>query len=234
MNRTPSAISLTIGLALVLIAGVLSGCELLQKSPTPTLVAQRPATDTPTPDPTATPTSTPTATRTSTSTATPTPRRTARPTATRANTPTPLASSAAKTPVRPKPTATPATLRLVITEAETNKMAKKGLAAQQDVKIDNPKVDFRPGEMYVSGDTVMGFFKVNIGVLAAVEPVNGKAEVRVKEIYVNGDRATGFLRKQIEAMIAPHLDQLAMVSDDFYVEDIVITEDAMIITGHNI
>jgi hypothetical protein len=108
----------------------------------------------------------------------------------------------------------------------------KALAGQQSVQIDNPKVDFRPDEMYVSGDTVIGFFKVNIGVLAAVEAVDGKPQVTIKEIYVNGDRATGFIRSQIEAMIAPHLDQLAMVSDDFYVEDVTITGDKMIITGH--
>ncbi len=220
MNRKYLSVLLTAGFALALTLGFLSGCGVPPELPTPTLVSQRPATNTPTPEPTATPTSTPTVTPTPRPTNTPTPA------------PTTAAISAALAPARPKATATPATLRLVVTEAEANKMAKKGLAAQQDVQIDNPKVDFRPGEIYVSGDAVVGFFKLNIGILATVEPVDGKPEVTIKEIYVNGDRATGFLRNQIEAMIAPHLDQLAMVSDDFYVEDIVITEDEMIITGH--
>ncbi len=112
-------------------------------------------------------------------------------------------------------------------------MAAEALAQQQDVQIDNPRVDFRPGEMYVSGDTVIGFFKINVGVLATVEPVDGRPQVTIQEIYVNGDRATGFLRTQIENLIAPHLDQLATVSEDFYVEDITITDDKMIISGHS-
>ena len=111
-------------------------------------------------------------------------------------------------------------------------MVAKGLSEQDNVKIDNPEVDFRPGEMYVSGDTVLGFFKVNIGVLVEVVAVDGAPQVTIVEIYVNGDRATGFIRNQIEAMIAPHLDQLAMVSDNFYVEDVTITENEMVITGH--
>jgi hypothetical protein len=221
MNRKNTLILLAAGFILALTLGALSGCGVPPELPTPTLISQLPATATPTPEPTATPTSTPTVT--------PTPRPT--------NTPTPVAkatkaaASAAAAPAKSK-TATPATVVIVVTEAEANKMAQEGLAQQKDVQIDNPKVDFRPDEMYVSGDVKIGFFKLNVGILATVEPVNGKPEVTIEEIFVNGDPATGFIRDQIEAMIAPHLDQLAMVSDDFYVEDIVITDDEMVITGH--
>ncbi len=215
MNRKHLFVLLAASFALVLTLGALSGCGVPPKLPTPTLVSQLPAT--PTPEPTATPTHTPTAT------ATPKPTRTPAPQA---------AAGAAVKAKSPLASATPEQLVLIITEAEANSMAVKALAGQQSVQIDNPKVDFRPDEMYVSGDTVIGFFKVNIGVLAAVEAVDGKPQVTIKEIYVNGDRATGFIRSQIEAMIAPHLDQLAMVSDDFYVEDVTITGDKMIITGH--
>ncbi len=228
MNRKNILIISVVGLALVLALGILSGCQVPPELPTPTLVSQLPATDTPTATPTATPTFTPTST--------PTPRPTNTPT----STPTPKKAAAAVATQTVKQSsgsaasaaATPETVVLVVTEADANKMASKALAEQKDVQIDNPKVDFRPGGMYVSGDTKVGFFKVNIGVLASVEAVNGKPKVTVQEIYVNGDKATGFIRQQIEAMIAPHLDQLAMVSDDFYVEDITVTDDKMAITGH--
>ena len=219
MNRKHLFILLVASFALVLTLGALGGCGAPPKLPTPTLVAQRPATHTPTPEPTATPTHTPT----------PQPTHTPTPTSAPSAQASAGAASKAKAPVA---SATPEKLVMIVTEAEANKMAVEALSGQQDVQIDNPKVDFRPDEMYVSGDTVVGFFKVNIGVLAMVEAVDGKPKVIVKEIYVNNDRATGFLRNQIESMIAPHLDKLAMVSDDFYVEKITITEDKMVITGH--
>ena len=218
-NRKNIIIVTMAGLAIILMLGLLSGCGAPPKLPTPTLAAQIPATSTPTPIPTATPTFTPT----------PRPTKTPTPTATKA-----AVSSAAKATAKPKviATATPQTAVLVVTEADANKMAVKALAQQQDVQIDNVKVDFRPDEMYVSGDTKIGFFTLNIGLLVTVEPVKGKPEVTIKEIYVNNGVATGFIRDQIEAMIAPHLDQLAMVSDDFYVETVTITDNEMIITGH--
>ncbi len=209
-------------LALTLMPGLLGGCGAPPKlPPTPTLVAQIPASSTPAPAPTATPTPTPTPTSTPTPTHTPTPA----PTATKAT-----VSSAAKATVIAA-TATPQTVALTVTEAEANQMAKKALATQQDVQIDNVQVDFRSDEMYVSGGAKIGFFTMNIGLLVTIEPVNGKPEVTIQEIYVNNSVATGFIRNQIEAMIAPHLDQLAMVSDDFYVETVTITDDEMIITG---
>jgi hypothetical protein len=220
-KRKHIALVLTASLALTLMLAILSGCGVPPNLPTPTLVAQVVQTHTPTPVPTATPTQTPTPRPTNT----PTPA----PTATKA------ISSAAKATAHPKAlsaTATPETLVIVITEAEANKMAQKALANQKEVQIDNVQVDFRPDEMYVSGDTKIGFFTLNIGLLVTIEPVQGKPEVTIQEIYVNDGVATGFIREQIEAMIAPHLDQLAMVGDDFYVEDVTITDDEMIITGH--
>lgn len=208
--------------ALLLMLGLLGGCGAPPKlPPTPTLVSQIPATSTPTSVPTATPTHTPTPKPTDTPTPTPT--------ATKAT-----VSSAAKATVKAKAvaaTATPQTVVLVVTEADANKMAQKALATQQDVQIDNVQVDFRQDKMYVSGDTKIGFFTLNIGLLVTIEPKNGKPEVTIQEIYVNNGVATGFIRDQIEAMIAPHLDELAMVSDDFYVDTIAITDNEMIITG---
>ena len=219
-KRKHIALVLTASLLLTLMLAILSGCGVPPSLPTPTLVAQVVQTHTPTPAPTATPTQTPTPKPTNTPTATPTKA---------------VISSAAKATVKPKSisaTATPETVVMVVTEAEANKMAQKALANQKEVQIDNVQVDFRPDEMYVSGDTKIGFFTLNIGLLVTIEPVQGKPEVTIQEIYVNNSVATGFIREQIEAMIAPHLDQLAMVGDDFYVEDITITDDKMIITGH--
>jgi len=222
-NLKKSRLLLALPFLLILTLALLSGCGAPPKLPaTPTLVVQIPHTSTPAP--TATPTHTPTPKPTNTPTLTPT----ATPTATKA------ISSAAKATVKPQavaPTATPGIVTLVVTEAQANKMAKKALADEKDVQIDNVQVDFRPHEMYVSGDTKIGFFTVNIGLLIAIRPVHGKPEVSIKEIYVNNNPATGFIRSQIETMISPHLKNLAMVEDNFYVESISITDDKMTVTG---
>jgi len=206
--------------AAALLAWLLAACGAPQLPASP--VAQATIALTPTPTATFTPTPSPTFTPTPTATFTPT------------STPTPAAkaqSRATAQPAKPLTTATPSQLVLIITEKEANRMAAEALAQQQEVQIDNPRVDFRPGAMYVSGDTVLGFFKLNIGILATVEAVDGQPQVAIQEIDVNGERATGFIRNQIEALIAPHLDQLATVSEDFYVEDITITDEKMVITG---
>ncbi len=175
------------------------------------------------------PTSTPTPTHTPTNTPTPTPTPSPTPT----STPTPISTTTgpSTSAITPQATTAPEKLALIITEKEANRLAAEALAKQQDIAIDNLQVDFRPDELYISGDTVIGFFKLNIGILASITPLDGRPEVTIKEIYVNGERATGFIRDQIEAIIAPQLDQLATVSTDFYVEAITITDDRMIITG---
>lgn len=222
-NLKKSRLPLAITFLLILMLALLSGCGAPPKLPaTPTLVVQIPHTFTPAP--TATPTHTPTPKPTQT----PTPAPTATPTVTKAN------ASAAKATVKPQavaPTATPGVVTLVVTEAQANKMAKKALADQKDVQIDNVRVDFRPDEMFVSGDTKIGFFTLNIGLLVTIKPVHGKPEVSVEEITVNNSPATGFIRSQIETMISPHLKNLAMVEDTFYVESISITNDKMVVTG---
>ncbi len=227
MINHPRPLLLTLAFLLLLVP--LTGCGIPELPPAgqPTIAL--------TPTPTSTPTFTATPTPTQTPTSTPTPT----PTATPATGRTPLAPATAQAQSRtpgphkaPTATPTPATLTLVITEKEANRMAVQAMAQQKDIQVTNPRVDFRPGAIYLSGDAVLGFFKVNIGILATVQVAGGEPQVVVQEIDVNGSRATGFLRRQIEAMIAPQLAQLASVSEDFYVEDVTITEDRMIITGH--
>ena len=110
-------------------------------------------------------------------------------------------------------------------------MAQKRMAGE-DAQFSNVQIDFRPGEIYVSGDAKVGFFTMRIGILTTVAPVDGQAQVTIKEIFVNDKPAKGFLRQQIEALIAPQLNDLALQSKDFYAETIVVTDDAMITTGH--
>jgi hypothetical protein len=153
---------------------------------------------------------------------TPTPTHT--PTPTPSPTPTP-------TPDVPTPTATPENLTIVVPEAQAQEMAEEALAKQDQIQISNVVVDFRPGEMLLSGDTKIGFFSLNIGLLGTVEAVAGKADITIKEIYVNGDPATGFIRDEIEKLIAPQLKNLKLVESKFYVEDVVITDEDMTITG---
>lgn len=208
----------SISLASLILITLLAGCGV--PAPASSRVAEATIARTPTPTATFTPTPTPTFTPSPTPTLTPT------------TSPKAQAQSQTESPARkPRATATPASVVLVVTEEEANKMALDALAGRREAQIENPAVDFRAGEMYLSGDTTIGFFKLNIGILATVAAADGEPQVTVQEIYVNGGRATGFIRDQIEAMIAPHLNRLAAVSRDFYVEDIDITDDAMIITG---
>jgi hypothetical protein len=93
-------------------------------------------------------------------------------------------------------------------------------------------VDFRPDEMYLSGDTKIGFFMLNIGLLVTVTAEDGKADIAIKEIYVNGDPATGFIRDEIEKLIAPQLKNMKLVEDKFYVDDVEISDTDLTITGH--
>ena len=215
--KNQSTIPLLASLALILL---LTGCGM--PDPSSSSVAEATIALTPTPTPTFTPSPTPTFTPTFTPTSTPT------------FTPTPhpkVANPSQGESGAIQSSATAAKHVLIITENQANKMAADALAEQQEVQIDNPNVDFRPGEMLVSGDATLGFFKLNIGILATVEAVDGEPQVTIQAIYVNGGRATGFIRDQIEALIKPYLDQLATVSEDFYVEDITITDDKMTITG---
>jgi len=209
MNKKSLHTIILVAILLALMSIAISGCDGASQRPSPAEMATKAVeiinTPTPTPTPTATPTPRPT----------PTPQ------------PTP-------TPTRPNPSPTPQDKTLVITisEDEANEMAREALASQSDVPIQNVKVDFREGEMLLSGDTKVGFFTLNIGLLVEIEAVDGKAKINIAEIYVSGSPATGFIRNEIERMIAPQLANLKLVEEKFYVEDVTITPDKIIITGH--
>jgi len=207
MNNNSLRILLLTSILIMLMAIFLSGCEATSELPASAELATKVMEVVNTPTPTPAPTSTPTPT--------PTPHPTSTP-----------------TPMGPKATATPETLIVIISEAQANEMAQQALANQSEIQIDHVKVDFRADEMYLSGDTKIGFFTLNIGLLVDVTAKEGKAEISIKEIYVNDSPATGFIRNEIERLIAPQLANLKLVEEQFFVESVTISPDKLIITGH--
>ena len=151
-----------------------------------------------------------------------TPRPSATPTATSSPSPTPTLT----------PTATPATVRLVLTEAKANELAAKQMAGKEDAPLKNMKIDFRPGAVYLSGKSKVGFFYVDVVIVFQIQARAGKPHVIIDDIFISGVPASGSMRQRIEAMIAPHLANLNLIDDNFYVESIEITDDKMITTGH--
>ncbi|RUA16092.1 MAG: hypothetical protein DSY55_04810 [Clostridia bacterium] len=147
-------------------------------------------------------------------------------------TPTRIVVQVSRPAASPQVTATSTSTTLVTTEEEANEVAQTALSQQQDVTIEDVQVDFRPDEMILSGYTTMGFFRIKVALYVMVTPIDGSPEVTITDIYVNDKPATGFIRTQIESMIEPHLAELAVVSDTFYVENVSINDDEMIIMGH--
>jgi hypothetical protein len=192
---------------------LLSACSLPKSLPpkvTPTLVADVMATFTPAP------------TRTPTQSPTPLPTSTPTPAATPTPTPTPT----------PAATPTPATIRLELTEAKANALAREKIATKTDIPLKDMRIDFRPDAIYLSGNAKVGFFYTNVVIAFAVQAQEGKPQITVQEILIAGMPASGSMKKRIEDMIIPHLDDLALVSDNFYAEDIRLTDDKMITTGY--
>lgn len=212
-------------LASVTLLFVLSACQVpLPVLPTLTPVQQAAVpTDTPTIAPTDTPTPVPT------DTPTPTPEPTATPTSTPVPTKKPVSKSA---PAKVS-TPTPAVYVMKMTEAELNKLAQEEIAKQSDVAVSNVRIDLQPDQIVVSGTTKVGFFNVNLEITAIIPVKNGRPEPEITEIKVNGEPVTGFLRQQIDAMIAPYLNQFAQTDLGVYVDDVTITNDQFVITGRS-
>ena len=211
-------------LALLLI--LLSGCS--EQSSTPETLSMTEQVAAPAIQSYATALPTPTFILTATPTSIPTPTLVVLPTAT----PTRIVVQVSRPAASPQVTATSASTTLVTTEEEANEVAQTALSQQQDVTIEDVQVDFRPDEMVLSGYTTMGFFRIKVALYVTVTPIDGSPEVTITDIYVNDKPATGFIRTQIESMIEPHLAELAVVSDSFYVENVSINDEEMIITGH--
>ncbi len=142
---------------------------------------------------------------------------------------------ATATPVptpKPIPTPAPGSTAITITEADANAALQKAIGMQDNGTIENALIDFRPDGIFISGKTKIGALSIQLGILASATPVDGKVKIDILDVQVNGKEASGIILDQIRAMIDPILEQLTVVEDKFYVESITITNDKMVIIGH--
>jgi len=133
---------------------------------------------------------------------------------------------------KPIPTPAPGSTAITITEADANAALQKAIGMQDNVQIENARIDFRPDGIFTSATTQIGALSIQLGILASATPVDGKVKIDILDVQVNGKEASGIILDQIKAMIDPILEQLTIVEDKFYVESITITNDKMVIIGH--
>ena len=133
---------------------------------------------------------------------------------------------------KPIPTPAPGSTAIIITEADANAALQKAIGMQDNVQIENALIDFRPDGIFISAKTKISALSIQLGILASATPVDGKVKIDILDVQVNGKEASGIILDQIKAMIDPILEQLTIVEDKFYVESITITNDKMVIIGH--
>jgi hypothetical protein len=124
-----------------------------------------------------------------------------------------------------------AIFELILTEAEVNQLLQDGLAKQSDVPVSNLYVRLQPGLIVTSGRTRVGFFTVDVEVMATVTVEDGKPIPEIVAIRAVGQPLTGFLRAQVENMLAPHLQRWLQTETNVYVEEVEILEGQLRITG---
>jgi len=186
--------------------------------------------ETPTATPTLTPTVEPTATPTAPPTKTPTNIPTDRPSPTSRTTLEPTNTPRPTKPA-PRPTATPAKVELVLSEAELNEMIQKGMAGRSDVPVSDVYVRLIPDLLIISARARVGFFALNMEMVVAVSVGGGQAIPEIVEIKANGQPLSGFLKAQVDAMIAPYLDQWLQTETGVYVEQVVLTDGEIRVIG---
>jgi len=133
---------------------------------------------------------------------------------------------------KPIPTPAPGSTALTITEKDANASLQNALGMQEEVKIEGALIDFQPDRIFITGKTQLGALSIQLGLTASVTSVEGKAKIDIVDVQVNGKKASGVILEQIESLIDPILEQLEIVEDQFYVESVTITDDQMVIIGH--
>lgn len=180
--------------------------------------------------PTATPPSAVTATPTSlpfTPTPTPTPPP---PTATVTPTLSPPPTATPLPTATPTPTG-PVLLEALLTEAQLNELVRTALADAPNAAVQQVVIDTQPGHMLLTGESVLGFVRVRIGVIVTFDVRDGRLQPQIQSVLVNGQPTGGFIRQQIENMLLPYLDQLANTDLGIWVEEVEITEEALRLRG---
>lgn len=188
-----------------------------------------------------------TVTATTQATRTPTAAR-ATPTRVPSRTPTaipalPTATEVAITPESPTPTVNPAPAKsptptgvvtlvaLDLSEAEVNAIVQKAIAGRSDVPVSGLYVALQPGLMIASGTVQVSILRVDLELLLTVAAEDGKAVPEIVDIRSGGRPLTGFLRDQVEAMITPYLSLWLQTESNVYVEEVVIEDGRLLMTG---
>ncbi len=146
-------------------------------------------------------------------------------------TPTPVLPT--PTPVPPQPVAGAGgdRFQLVISEQQLTEQARKAIAAGSSSPVQGIAIDAQTGRLWITARALLGFFPVDVGMAVTVTPQNGQVQPAIQDITINGAHAGGVVSNQIDRLVRPYLDRLAIVGQDVYVESVIITDNQLEITG---
>ncbi len=152
--------------------------------------------------------------------------------------PLPLATFT-PTPVLPTPTPVPTQpvagggdrFQLVISEQQLTEQARRAIAADGSSPVQDIAIDAQTGRLWVKARAVLGFFPVDVAMAVTVTPQNGQVQPSIQDITINGAHVGGVVSDQINRLVQPYLDGLAVVGQDVYVESVIITDKQLEITG---
>ena len=146
---------------------------------------------------------------------------------------TPTAVLPTPTPVPPQPVAGADgdRFQLVISEQQLTEQARRAIAADSSSPVQDIAIDAQTGRLWVKARTVLGFFPVDVAMAVMATPQNGQVQLSIQDITINGAHAGGVVSDQIDRLVQPYLDRLALVGQDVYVESVIITDRQLEIRG---
>jgi len=146
-------------------------------------------------------------------------------------TPTPVLPTPTPAPPQPVAGAGGDRFQLVISEQQLTEQARRAIAADSSSPVQDIAIDAQTGRLWVKARAVLGFFPVDVAMAVTVTPQNGQVQPSIQDITINGAHAGGVVSAQIDRLVQPYLDRLALVGQDVYVESVIITDKQLEITG---
>ena len=119
----------------------------------------------------------------------------------------------------------------MLSEAELNEMIQDGMAGRTDLPVSDVYVRLIPDFLVLSARSRVGFFTLDMELTVAVSVVDGQAISEIVEIKANGQPLTVFLRAQVDAMIAPYLDQWLQMETGVTVEQVILGDRMIRVVG---
>ena len=117
------------------------------------------------------------------------------------------------------------------TEQQLNELLQQSLASQQELPISEFIVDLKPGLITGSGKLALGFLNADAALSLRLNAVEGKVIPEIVEILLNGEPAPAMLQGQVDALIAPLIEQASSADYGFYVESVEITDNEIRISA---